>query len=213
MSRWDQGVCWFLDEVTPPDGLPVDVAYVRDKHLRVTTDTAEDDRILRAITTATGQAQHFTGRSLVPQTWEVVLNRFPSSGVIVLPRPPLIEVVQITYQDENDATQTLATTVYRVVRQSGPHARPSWVDRIADQSWPGTFQRRDAVRVQFRAGYVEDPSVSPEVVSVPGGLKEGIAMRAAELYKQRSDSVIGFGITVTPAVVASRSLWHDFKVY
>ena len=211
--KWDDGLAWYLDLVTAPADLAVELGYVRDNHLRVTTDQEEDTRIQRAIVTATAQAERFTARAIVPQTWALILSGFPASGTVELPLPPLIEVSSITYQDIDDAQQTLGTGVYSVVRQDGPHARRSWIDLVTGQSWPGTYARRDAVTVNFRAGYLETVGASPEVTKIPDGIQEGIAMRAAEYYKQRSDSVLGVGVTVGPALMGSRQLWHEFKVY
>lgn len=211
--RWDEGVSWYADLSVAPVGLVVPLQYVRDDHIRAASDASDDSRIQRAIFSAQSQCERFTGRALLPQTWKLVLDRFPKSGTILLPYPPLIEVTQIQYQDADDVTQTLATTIYSVVRQTGERARRSVVDRIQDQTWPTTYRRRDAVTVTFRAGYVEVAGASPEVANVPDPLKEGIAMRAAEYYKQRTDSVMGVAVTLLPATVSSRTIWHDFKVY
>ena len=210
---WDAGVQWFLDQIAGPgDDLVVSLAYVRDQHLRVTNDDAEDEKITQAIRTATHQGEHYTQRAFLPQTWALVLDCFPA-GEIVLPLPPLMDVTSVVYVDTDGVTQTLAVDSYRVVRQRGPKCRRSWLTPVYDETWPSTRAQRDAVTITYRAGYVVEPGVSPEVTNVPEDLKEGIAMRAAELYKQRSDSVLGFGITVSPAIVASRRIWSDFKVY
>lgn len=203
---------WYEDLITAPSGLAVDVAYVRDDHLRVTAGTVEDTKIQRAIEASTQACEAFTGRSLLPQTWALVLTTFPTGGLL-LPRVPLIDVTSIAYSDENGDPQTLASNLYNVQRQSGPQCRRSWIDPIPDTVWPATQLRRDAVTVTYRAGYVETPGASPEVTNIPSGLKEGIAMRAAELYKQRSDSIIGIGVVMVPAFAGSRALWHPYKVY
>lgn len=215
MSRpWDYGVRWYTDLITSPDSddLVVTLAYVRDQHLRITNGTAEDTRITQAIKAATGQAEHFMQRALLPQTWALVLDRFPCWEMLI-PRPPLMEVTSIVYVDDDGVEQTRAASLYHVVRQVGPKARRSTIEPVYGETWPSTRRQRDAVTVTYRAGYVETVGASPEVVNVPEEIKEGIAMRASEFYKQRSDSVIGFGITVTPAIVASRNIFHDFKTY
>lgn len=215
MSRpWDYGVRWYTDLITAPDSddLVVSVAYVRDNHLRITNGSAEDAAITQKILAATEQAEHFTQRALLPQTWALVLDRFPC-WEIRLPRPPLMEVTSIVYTDDDGVAQTLNSSLYRVVRQLGPKARRSTIEPAYGETWPSAREQRDAVTITYRAGYVETVGASPEVANVPESIKEGIAMRAAEFYKQRSDSVVGFGITVAPAIVASRNLWHDFRCY
>jgi len=209
---WDRGVSWYTDLSSPPSGDVVNLAYMRDLHLRAVNDSNEDPKIQRALDSATAQAEHFMGRAILDQTWLLVLSGFPASGQITLPYPPLVSVTSIAYTDENGDAQTLATSEYDVRRLRGPNAGRSWIDRAYNVTWPATRVQRDAVTVTFRAGYI-DTDVSPEVENIPEAIREGIAMRAAELYKQRSDSIIGVGITSSPAMVASRNLWHDYKVY
>jgi uncharacterized phiE125 gp8 family phage protein len=209
---WDYGVQCFLNLVEAPGDYPVTLAYVSDQHLRITNGTAEDDRITRAIAAATSQAEHYMQRALEPQTLELVLDRFPSAH-IEIPRPPLIAVASVTYIDGNGDEQTLDADSYRVIRSYGPKARRSILELVSGSSWPVTQTRRDAVTVTYRAGYVEVPDASPEVVNVPEDIKEAIAMRAAEFYKQRSDSVVGVGVSVAKAVLTSRHIFADYKVY
>lgn len=209
---WDDGVEWYLDQVAVPTGLAIDVAYFAEQHLRIPLSGAESARLTRAIEASTQQAERMLERSLLPQTWDLVMDRFPFL-FIELQRPPLISVTSVQYVDEDGDTQTLDSSQFRVIQQTGPRARRSWIERDEDVTWPVTRRQSDAVTVTYRAGYVETIGASPEVTKVPEAILEGIAIRAAEFYKQRSDSVIGFGVSVHPAIVASRNLWHDFKVY
>jgi len=211
--RWDAGVRWYTDLVAPPtEGTrAVDLAFVRDKHQRVFNDDIEDEWLEHAIIAATSQCEHFTRRALLPQTWAMVLDRFPACE-IVLQKPPLLEVVSIVYIDADGAEQTLSAASYRVVKPAGPMCGRGQVEPLYNEQWPSARVQRDAVTVTFRAGYVQ-VGTSPEVVEIPIGLRHGIATRVAELYKQRSDSVIGFGINMMPAVVGSRQQWHDYAVY
>lgn len=209
--RWDDGVCWHANLVTPPREEPVTLEYIRDQHLRSPNASLEDDRISRAIRSATSQCEHETQRALMPQRWSLVLSRFPCRG-IVLPRPPLIEVESIAYVDSDGATQTMDEAAYRVIRKTGPKCRRSVIEPLSNAVWPSTRLQLDAVTVTFRSGYVED-GISPESAAVPEDLLEGIGMRAAEYYKQRSDSISGLGMTVNRAIVASHTLFQDYKVY
>lgn len=209
--RWDDGVCWHENQVTAPTEMPVTLAFVRDSHLRTPNATLEDAWITRAIAAATSQCEYETQRALMDQRWTLVLSRFPCRG-IVLPRPPLIEVESIQYVDTDGTTQTLAEAAYRVIRKAGPKCRRSVIEPAYDTTWPATRCQLDAVTVTFRAGYVDD-SVSPEESIVPEDLRQAIGMRAAEYYKQRSDSVMGPGMTLQRAIVASQSLFQDYRVY
>ena len=209
MNSWDDGVSWYVDLVTAGTGNVITLAYLRDQHLRALTDSEEDPKIERALEAATLQAEQFMQRSVRDQTWNLVLDRFPASRCIVLPYPPLVSVTSINYIDTDGVSQLLATTEYTVFKLSGPKARRSYIAEAYDKDWPDTRLVDNAVTVQFRAGYL-DGSNDPDV---PADIMEAIAMRAAELYKQRSDSVIGIGATVTPALLASRNIWSDYRVY
>lgn len=210
--RWDECVEWYLDQIEPPETEPVTLEYLRDQHLRITNGDLEDERIMRALRAATEQCQQYTQRALVPETLALVLNRFPAY-CIELPKPPLIEVLSITYIDEDGAEQTLDSSVYHVVRKVGPKCRRSVIELAQDQSWPATRLQSDAVTVNYRVGYVEEPGVSPETMNIPEDLLEGICMRAASYYAHRSDSIVGQGFTVQAAIVSSKTLWSDYRVY
>jgi hypothetical protein len=131
----------------------------------------------------------------------------------VLERPPLVEVVGITYVDENGDEQTLDPSKYHVVRKVGPKCRRSVIELASGASWPSTRSQRDAVTVTYRAGYVEEVGASPEETNIPEDLLEGICMRAASYYNHRSDSIVGQGFTVQAATISSRTLWADYKAY
>lgn len=206
MSLWDTGVLWRPVLVVPPEEEPIEVGYLRDKHLRVSNGSVEDVLIAECIRAAREMCEQYTHRALMPQTWSVTLNQFPT-GLIELPKPPLIEVLSVEYRDGADALQTVDAAGYYVSPSSaGPYGAVTTLT-----SWPSTFTRSDAVTVTFRAGY-EDGSVSPAVPNVPSLLKAGIAVVAGELYKQRSLSVHGFGVGQSPALLDLDRLWGRYRV-
>ncbi len=59
---------------------------------------AEDSLIESWITTARAVAEHYTGRSLAPQTLEMALNCFPEAG-FDLDMPPVASITSIKYAD------------------------------------------------------------------------------------------------------------------
>jgi hypothetical protein len=38
-------------------------------------------------------------------------------------------------------------------------------------------------------------------------------MRAASYYAHRSDSIVGQGFTVQAAIISSKTIWADYRVY
>lgn len=208
---WDEGVRWHLEEVEAPEDLPIELAFVRDQHLKVVNGSAEDDYIQHLIRVATKQAERFTQRAMVEQTLSMVLSRFPRCEIEVA-RPPLISVESIAYIDTDGALQTLDESRYEVSAPHGPTCRRGRIKPVKWGSWPETDpEAMDAVTVTFRAGYVDGSS--PSQPDVPEDIKHGMLLLISELYKSRSISIIGFGISVNPALVSARSLWWPYRVF
>lgn len=187
---WDDGITWFSERTAEPTELPLTVEYVRDKVLRVANGSYDDERIERLISAATEHAEHMTQRALMPQTWALHLSGFPSGG-IVLPRPPLIEVVSFGYFDAAGDVQTLAGSPsdYRIV-PSG-HMTKAQLWPLQDASWPSALGHPDSLEITYRAGY--ETRVPEEIIA-------GICILVSEMYKQTSLSVQG-AITQQPSIL------------
>ncbi len=141
------------------------------------TDNAIDLAISAAISRLDGR-DGLLGRALAPQTWRLQLPRWPLEGEsICLPLPPLIQVSSITYLDEDEAEQTLATSVYDVINTESMR---SLVRLAKDQTWPDLATRPDAVRIVFDAGYVDEQS--PANIAVPDPIKQAIILMVQMWY-------------------------------
>src|ERR1051325_7248454 len=89
--------------ITPPDALPVSLEYAR-QHVRA-IDHSDDNMLEVWIQAATQYFEAFTGRRVGLATREVLYDTWPGTLLttpwraprIELPRPPLQEVVSITY--------------------------------------------------------------------------------------------------------------------
>ncbi len=164
-----------LRMLTAPDELPVTLAEART-HLEI-VDTDRDDAISAWIADATGELDGkdgILGRALVTQQWELALDRFPCGSEIGIPLPPLRSVESITYTDTNGDTQTLATSVYAVDTVS----EPGVVSLKYGQTWPSTRCERNAVSIQFTAGY-------GTADDVPETLKSAIKLRVGDRFANR----------------------------
>jgi hypothetical protein len=147
----------------------------------------------------------------MPHTREMVLSRFPCWQIEV-PWPPLITVESIEYTDTDGTDQTLATSAYQASAPIGPTCRKGAIIPARDTTWPTIdAQAIDPVRITFRCGYVDGGS--PEQANVPEDLLHGQLLVIGEMYKQRSESVIGFGVSVNPAIVRARDIWREYRVY
>lgn len=178
-----------LKRIIAPATLAIDVDYVKSK-LRVEHDEHDDmieSFIVAAIDYAEGP-EGLTGRALIDQTWDLYLDRFPVCGPrrhypwrrddhIEIPLPPLIEVVGVFYLDSTGAEQELDAALYVVDDAS----EPARIAPAASQSWPQALCIENAVRIRFRAGYL-DQTVSPAEDAVPENIKNGLYLRVAADY-------------------------------
>lgn len=174
-----------LSLVTPPPMPPISRAAAK-AHLRVDGDDENDviDALIQAATDRVSGRNGFTGRALVPQTWDYYLPFFPANGVICIPLPPLRSVTSITYRDSAGTTQTLSAGLYTV----NPASEPGTVELVYGQSWPETFSSWDAVKIRFNCGYAPaDPASPSDLASgVPEAIKTAIKLFLTDLYENRS---------------------------
>lgn len=141
-----------LKRTVAPSELPIDVVELRD-HLRLDV-TTEDALLLVYIESATKWIESFTDRQLVTATWQWTRDRFEDE--MWVPKPPLQSVTSIQYVDTDGNTQTLATSVYRVIGTISPGEDSETQGRIVrafQQTWPGVRDQADAITVTFVAGY------------------------------------------------------------
>lgn len=175
-----------LSLIVPASEEPITVAEAKaSPSLRVAVATDDTD-IGTLITTARDMAETITRRAFITQTWELVLDGFPTGG-IVLPLPPLQSVASIKYIDDNGDQQTLDALLYAVDTDS----EPGLVVPAYGESWPSTRDEVNAVRVRFVAGY-------GAAADVPAAIKTWIKMRAGTLYDNPQALVVGQTVMNVP---------------
>jgi uncharacterized phiE125 gp8 family phage protein len=115
----------------------------------------------------------------------------------MIPRPPLIEVLSIEYDDEDGVEQTLATDQYYVDSVS----EPGWVAPTLDgDGWPSTLDALNAVRLRFRCGYTQTEG-SPSTSLLPARATTAIKSLAAFWYDNREPVVVGASVSQIPSHV------------
>jgi len=157
--------------ITAPSVKPVTVAEM-EAHLRADL-TAETALVESYIGAVTEQAEAFTRRALISQTWELVLDCFPAE--IAMPLPPLVSVTSIKYLDGAGVLQTLDPALYSVDTAS----IPARIGPAYGASWPGTLAMPGAVVVKFVCGYGD------AAADVPDSIKAWIMLNVASLYENR----------------------------
>lgn len=178
--------------ITAPIAEPITLEEAK-AHLRV--DHSEDDALISAmISAARVYCEQFTARAFVTQTWELVLDEFPTNEILI-PFPPLQSVTSIKYDDSGGVEQTLSATEYDVDTAS----QPGWVVPVTS-GWPtAIFEGINAVRIRFVAGY--DPDTSSPInyaANVPAGIKAAVLLHIGQLYAIREDVIVGTVINRVP---------------
>lgn len=135
--------------ITPPATLPVTLEEAR---LYAHIDATDDDLLLQgsieAAVNALDGRHGFLGRALEAQTWELVLDCFPVSE-IVLPFGPVASVTSVKYDDTDGTEQTVAAESYVLDNVSQFEGR---VIPVSGFAWPATMAKVGAARVRFVAG-------------------------------------------------------------
>lgn len=171
-----------LKLVTAPTVEPVTLSEVKAQ--AVIGHDLDDSLLSVMISAAREHGESLTGRSWAPKTLEVVIDRFPASG-IDLPASPVTAVTSIKYLDADGAEQTMPDTDYYVDTDS-------LVGRVIPKdAWPETADRLNAVRVRYEAGFPAG--------SIPSALKQWLLIRVATLYEHReAQTMVSNGRLVMP---------------
>lgn len=141
-----------LKLITAPTAEPLSAAEAK---VACRVDEAEFDAILPVlISAARALAEQKTGRAFGVQTWALTLPTFTAE--IRIPNPPLVSVSKIEYFDAANTKQTLASTDY----MADLDAIPGTIIPAPGKSWPATYARPGAVRIEFQCGHaVADPEL------------------------------------------------------
>lgn len=157
-----------------PAELAVTLAQAK-AHLRVDY-TVDDDSIVIYVSAAIARLDGWAGilgRCLVTQTWRQDFAGFDDR--MALPFPDVASVT-VTYRDAANAVQTLASTNYQLVNGRGR----SWIEIAEGGSWPGSYDRPDAVSVAMVCGY-------GAAAAVPAPLKAAILLHVGVQFGNRAD--------------------------
>lgn len=161
---------------TAPTSEPVTLSEAK-AHLRVDIDT-DDSLITALIVAAREEFENQTDKTLFSTTWKLYLEEWPRYDYIDLPRAkPLASVTSVTYTDDNDDSNTFASSNY-----------------VVDTSrWPGRLRLRDGVSwpsddlaesspivITYVAGYAS-------VASIPQRYKQAILLLVGHWYENREN--------------------------
>ena len=183
-----------------PSSEPITLAEAKAQ-LRVESDFTDDDTwITTAITVVREQVEALTNRAIMPQSLELAISEFEDA--MQLPKPPFSSLTSIQYYDEDNSIQTLSSSVY----QLNDFVEPAEISLAYEQTWPTVYDRPDAIRIAFDAGYAD-------AASVPASVKQAMLMLLTDLYDNRSAATTNFNtvkVSWTPAILNLLSTNKEF---
>lgn len=185
-----------LEIVTAPSSEPITLAEAK-LHLRIDF-SADDDLITSLIEASRVRCEAEIGQAFVTTVFDYYLDRWPTNerGAMLwkfqLPRAPVASVASITYYDSTNALTTWSTSEYDVSTGS-----PGRIGVGLGYVFPVTYNRMDAIKIRFTAGY-------GAASAVPANIKAAIKADLTNLYENRGDD----GGEPSPTVKAL--LWGSY---
>lgn len=164
-----------LVRTVAPTETPVTLAEAKAQ-LRVehTEDDAKITALVQAATEFLDGYYGLIGRALVTQTWRADFDFYPSNGLFKLPILPVQQITSVKYSDTANAEQTLDAASYSLFDGS--------IVLANGVSFPSVYDRPDAVRVTFVAGY-------GAAAAVPAPIKQAILLMVGHWYGVREAAV------------------------
>lgn len=161
------------------------------QHLRVDSD--DDDALIESlIVAARNFVERYLGRALIEQTWDLYLDKFPTTGPIEIPLCPVISVDGVFYGEDSPETEFDAES-YRTDVVS----EPARISLPSGGAWPTVTEGSNVVRVRFTAGY-PDGDDSPPAPNVPAQFKQAMLLAMGSMYENRESVVVGPAVSEMP---------------
>jgi len=172
---------------TAPTTTPISLAEAKS-FLRIDSDFDDDNTYITSlINVATSMVEEFTRRRLITQTFNIFYDEFPP--YIDLQIGEVASVTHIKYYDTSNALQTLATSNYDVDTK----IRPGRIYQSEDGDFPNTYERPNAVEVEFVVG--------ASASDIPAPIIQAIYIIVGRYYENRQDVVTGTIVSELPLMV------------
>tara|TARA_R110001606_G_scaffold339715_2_gene487828 strand:- start:643 stop:1260 length:618 start_codon:yes stop_codon:yes gene_type:complete len=172
---------------TAPVSTAITLAEAK-QHLRVDSDFDDDNAYITSlIGVATNLVEQFTRRRLITQTYNLFYDNFPP--YIDLQVGIIDSITHIKYYDSDNVIQTLAASEYDLDKR----INPGRVYQSKTGSFPGTYDRPNAVEIEFVVGETS--------ADVEDAIKQAMLITVGRYYEQRQDVVLGTIATELPLMV------------
>lgn len=168
-----------VELVTAPLRQPISIPECKDQ-MRI--EHSDDDiTIKRLIRTAASfvDVTGALGKAMITQTWGEWIA--PNPSVVYLSLGPVQSVSAIKYYDADNALQTDTLSNYHVLGTSSKKL----ISPKSGFNWPTTFNRDDAIKIEYVIGYGDAPTDVPETI------RQALFMLVAHYYENREPELIG----------------------
>lgn len=156
--------------------------------LRIDSDYDDDNTYITSlINVATQVVEEFTRRRLMTQTYNIFYDEFPP--YIDLQVGDVASVTHIKYYDADNTLQTLAASNYDVDTK----VRPGRIYESENGDFPNTYERPNAVEVEFIVGATAS--------DVPAPIIQSIYIIVGRYFENRQDVVMGTQVNELPLMV------------
>ena len=144
---------WTIERTRAPTALPVSIDTVKQRLNLPLAYAHHDAKLIELVTAATEQFESDTDRVCMEQTFALSFPGFTAFPIDLFKRP-VFAVNQITYIDDDGASQTLDPAEYKLST-----ARRQ-VRLLGGPPWPNVSRSvGDAVTIEFVAGVPEQSQV------------------------------------------------------
>ena len=155
----------------PPTAEPITLSEAK-AHLRL-THSDDDTYVSNLIIAARRAVESRCDLAIMPQSWQLYADRWPSDSIFKLRLHPVASVDGIAMFGEDDVAQTLNLSDFYFDLAS----RPARVVLRSNRSYAQPTRRANGIRIAFTCGYT----------IVPLELKQAMLMAIADWYGARGD--------------------------
>lgn len=179
-------------QIRPITAVPAELLTLEQvrAHLKIDSDTEgsppthPDDAMLTVlITVAREHVENYTGRSVVHQQYELVLDAFPSGNEIDLQTHPVTAINSVVYTDTLGAAQIMSPSDYML----DDYSAPCKLMLYFDVQWPVTKAQPNAIKITFTGGATDGNS--PDTFPCPMVIKHSMLLVIGHLYENRQSVV------------------------
>jgi len=183
----------------PPVSNPVNLGAVKRRLRMDEGDDLDDDDIESMVREMTEFLEGETGRAFITQTVVATFDQIEAGDILELPRPRLIDVLELKIYDEENTAIVIDPSMYQIDRWNEP-ARVIINDEFEEKQ-----REYSAVEITYTAGYGSSPESIPEVLQS--------AIKELVFYKYENRDAVLTGSIVAQMPINWERITNRFKVF